>query len=133
MGWIFHCAEQVAGVLQREVFEDGKHLWDSLCLWSHQGREGLQQRPPGWAKGWIRVRGGLWGPQTPGHPCGVPIPGRSCSFGAHGTDAVEATGDLCGFGMVARTLDPMATFLPCTRPCPDLHPDLHSLYGAKTH
>lgn len=32
MGWVFSCAEQVAGALQREVSEDGKHPWGSLGL-----------------------------------------------------------------------------------------------------
>lgn len=31
MVWIFYCAEQVAEVFQRDMFEDGNHLWDPQC------------------------------------------------------------------------------------------------------
>lgn len=140
MGWIFYCAEQVAGVLQGEVFEDGKHLRDSLCPWSRQGREELQlQRLPRWAKGWTRVRGGIWEPQTPGHPSGVPILSRSCFFGAlaRGTDAVEATWDMCGLRTVAvpmaRTLDAMAAFLRAPGLALIYTCLLHGFDRAKTH
>lgn len=57
MVWIFYYAEQVAEVLQRDMFEDGKHLWDPQCPWRCQVGGDLQlQGHAGWPRGWPCAR-----------------------------------------------------------------------------
>lgn len=57
MVWIFYYAEQVAEVLQRDMFEDGKHLRDPQCPWRCQVGGDLQlQGHAGWPRGWPCAR-----------------------------------------------------------------------------
>lgn len=131
MDQIFHITEQVAEVLQREVFEDGNHLHGSLYPWSSQGRGELQlQGHSRWAKGWPCGTEACRSckPQTtsvgPTSWAGASPFCCFCVVWAHRIDVVDATWGLCGSGWlccVGRALNMMGSFLSCSRACSDLH------------
>lgn len=130
MDWIFYYAEQVAEVLQREVFEDGNHLWDSPYPWSCQGRGKLHlQGCPRWPRG-AHVAGKACGSCRPqATPAGSTTwvgPSPFCCFfetWARGTDAVDATRGLRGLAVAVLhgRGSGCDAFLRSTRACSDLH------------
>lgn len=144
MDWIFYYAEQVAEVLQREVFEDGNHLQDSPYPWSCQGRGELQlQGHPRRAKGWpcgTEAYGSCRSQATPVGSTSWAGASPFCCFfkaWARGTDAVDATRGLCGLGVAVLHGQGSG----CDGSLSSLHQGLlwfalfllHSFYRAKSH